>query len=581
MPWHTLSPLLSWLRRRSPRSFRPSRKPPRRSRHQPALETLEDRAVPSVAAGTPWTTYGNSSEPSVIFTIGRNGNLSITSTGVGPYDGSDDNYVGVVNLSGTTLQSLKVGAPRANDIFGFDGDGIQTYHSPKPTSGLPRGYAVNGYEGPDNYFSKITHVGTVDIGQINFIGGLRPGRQTYFSLEGAPSTSQLEIGNDLQLKLDSSKITPAQATDLHLAHIFGTETVRLPLTIDNLGVNKVISNVTLSVFLSTTQDLTGSVTGTTPFAKAYSSINLSPSASKAFNANIVINATNAAKLTAGTQYYIVVKLTSPIKETDNQNGTDPNNIVASSTSYEYVGKPHLPSIFNGGRYFKIVRDTLNGVDPFMSQGAADPTDGQHFTAAFESRGGYDNPNLAPYLDSKGIPTIGIGLNLNTLDPTIKATLAADVRAYYSVQAANNVRGYKNIDSLTDDQVITMLKTQARLAGHVRHAQAALTVADAQDLFNTVYAQHVQDATAAVGQTVWDSLPANIQWVLTDIDFNVGSVATFPSLLADLQLPGGPDLVRAGFDFVDSKRTNDVQYARTLAGFEYILLGHESQLGNKV
>src|SRR5262249_22822341 len=155
----------------------------------------------------------------------------------------------------------------------------------------------------------------------------------------------------------------------------------------------------------------------------------------------------------------------------------------------------------------------------------------HFTAAFESPGGYDNPNLGPYLDSKGIPTIGIGLNLNALDTTTKTALAADVRAFYSAQAANHVPGYTNIDNFNDNQVINMLKTQAQNAGSGNQGQDALTKADAQALFNQVYAKHEQAAQAAVGVPV----PSNVLWVLTDIDFNVkGGVASFTNLLTDIR-----------------------------------------------
>jgi hypothetical protein len=118
-----------------------------------------------------------------------------------------------------------------------------------------------------------------------------------------------------------------------------------------------------------------------------------------------------------------------------------------------------------------------------------------------------------------------------------------------------VPGYTNIDNQTDTQVINMLKTQASQAGAGGQGQDALTKADAQALFNTVYAKHQQAAATAIGQSVWDSLPSNVQWVLTDIDFNTGSVAAFKGLLGDLQ---AGDFVRAGFDFMDSKRSNDVQ-----------------------
>jgi GH24 family phage-related lysozyme (muramidase) len=535
-------------------------------------EMLEDRAVPSVAAGTPWTPFGQSSEPSIIITIGKKNAVTITNTGVGPFDGIEDTYVGIVNDSGKTLPSIAVSAPSSSFIFAFDGDGIQAYGSPAPPTG-----GTTGYEGPDNFFSNISDNGTTATGTVNFIGGLASGQQTYFSLEGPPQA--IEIGIDLQLTLDNSKVVPTQATDLHLNHFYSAESVRLPVTIQDIGTDPAKGNVTVDVFLSTTSDLTGSVTGTNPIKSINSTIDLAPSASQQLNVDVTVDSNAAAQLTAGQKYYFVLKLSSPtIQESDNQNGTDQNNIAASATSYEYVGKTHIDSVFNSGKYFKVIRDTLKSVDPFALQGAPTPTDGQHFTAAFESPGGYDNPNLGAYLDSKGIPTIGIGLNLNALDSSTKSQLAADVRSFYSTQAANNVPGYTNIDNQTDTQVINMLKTQASQAGAGGQGQDALTKADAQALFNTVYAKHQQAAATAIGQSVWDSLPSNVQWVLTDIDFNTGSVAAFKGLLGDLQ---AGDFVRAGFDFMDSKRSNDVQYARTLAGFEYLLQGHNSELGQLV
>jgi hypothetical protein len=539
------------------------------------LQSLEARTVLSVPAGTPWTQFGASPTPSIIITFDAKGTVSVVNTGVGPYDSIEDTYIGVVNNSKKAVPSIRVGAPSSSDIFGFDGDGIQTYGSPAPPSG-----GSTGYEGPDNFFSNITDNGTTMTGTVNFIGGLAAGQQTYFSLEGAPQT--IAVGIDLQLTLKDAGIVPTQATDLNLNHFYGTESVRLPVTIQDIGTDPAKGNVTVDVFLSTTTDLSGSVTGTSPIKSMPSTIDLAASASQQLNVDVPISSNAASHLTAGQKYYFVLRLSSPtIQESDNQNGMDANNIAASAGMYEYLGNPSVSNVFNSGKYFKVVRDTLNGVDPFVSQGAPTPTDGQHFTAAFESPGGYDNPNLGAYLDSKGIPTIGIGLNLNALNPTTKTSLATDVRSFYGTQAANGVAGYTNIDNLNDNQVINMLKTQAQTAGAGGQGQDALTKTDAQALFDAVYAKHQQAATAAVGQATWDTLPAGVQWVLTDIDFNVGSVTGFHNLLADLTASGGPDFVKAGFDFLDSKRTNDVQYARTLAGFEFLLKGHEADLGKIV
>jgi hypothetical protein len=321
------------------------------------------------------------------------------------------------------------------------------------------------------------------------------------------------------------------------------------------------------------------VSGVTPVARVRSSINLTPYATATLNLKFAVTPKLAVTLTAGTQYYFVVKLTSGVKESDAVNGGDANNIAASA-KYEFVGTPHVGNVFTSGKYFRLVRDTLNSVDPFVKQGVPTPIDGKHFTAAFESRHGYDQPNLGPYLDSRGIPTIGIGLNLNTLDPTTMSQLAAAVRTFYAARTAQHDTNYHNIDKLTDGQVINMLKTQARALGG-KQGRDALTTADAQALFDSVYAEHAQDAEAAIGQTLWESLPASVQWTLTDIDFNTGSITNFPQLVADVQASAGPDLIRAGFDLLDSKRTNQVQYWRSLADYEFLLQGSHAELGRLI
>jgi hypothetical protein len=65
-------------------------------------------------------------------------------------------------------------------IFGFDGDGIDTYGATGNSSDL------TGYGGPEAYFSGINGSGT--SGTVNFLnGGLAPLTETFFSLEEAPS----------------------------------------------------------------------------------------------------------------------------------------------------------------------------------------------------------------------------------------------------------------------------------------------------------------------------------------------------------------------------------------------------------
>src|SRR5262249_33914719 len=150
------------------------------------------------------------------------------------------------------------------------------------------------------------------------------------------------------------------ATDLHLNHFFLTESIRLPVTITNVSADTAKGNASLSVYLSTTNDFTGSVTGGKPIKTQTVALNLAALGTKDFNLDVALPTSLASKLTAGEKFYFIVKLSSTaIKESDNNNGDDPNNVAASANSLEYLGKPSKTNVFSGGTYFGIVRDTLN------------------------------------------------------------------------------------------------------------------------------------------------------------------------------------------------------------------------------
>ena len=123
----------------------------------------------SAANGMTCPAIGNSSDCSVIITRSATGAFSLTSTGVGPYDGSDDTLVGIVNNGPDSLASVTL---TGNDIFGFDGDGINIY----PGGGS---YGPTGYEGPNTSFV----VTDFDHGKVLFTGGLASGASAYFALE--------------------------------------------------------------------------------------------------------------------------------------------------------------------------------------------------------------------------------------------------------------------------------------------------------------------------------------------------------------------------------------------------------------
>jgi len=102
----------------------------------------------------------------------------------GTYDGSDDTLIGIINNSTSALSSISLSS--STDIFGFDGDGIDTFGvtgNSKDTS---------GYGGPDTFFSGINTSATA--GTVDFVTALAAGGgNTFFSLEEALVPSQVVV----------------------------------------------------------------------------------------------------------------------------------------------------------------------------------------------------------------------------------------------------------------------------------------------------------------------------------------------------------------------------------------------------
>ncbi|HKK13880.1 MAG TPA: PEP-CTERM sorting domain-containing protein [Gammaproteobacteria bacterium] len=124
---------------------------------------------------------GSSASCSVLIQWDGTNFSALTDPSIPPYENIEDTLVGVQNNSDQTLASVDL---TGSNIFGFDGDGIQVYGSPAPSTGLPPGYVLTGYEGPSTYFT----VTDANNGTVNFIGGLGSQQSTYFSLEESPST---------------------------------------------------------------------------------------------------------------------------------------------------------------------------------------------------------------------------------------------------------------------------------------------------------------------------------------------------------------------------------------------------------
>lgn len=109
------------------------------------------------------------------------------------YDGVEDQLVGVVNNSGSTLNSITLSG---SNIFGFDGDGAGepgggcTVDGTGGTFGCLAGpFGSTGYEGPNTSFNIVDS----NNGTVNFTGGLPSGSTAWFSLEEPASLTNFSV----------------------------------------------------------------------------------------------------------------------------------------------------------------------------------------------------------------------------------------------------------------------------------------------------------------------------------------------------------------------------------------------------
>ncbi len=140
--------------------------------------------VPALGQTPTCPAAGSATGCNTTIVINPGGTLTIAAgPGVTPYDGSDDDLVGILNNSGATVNAIALsGSGSAGGIFSFDGDGVDSYLTPA-ISPNPMDASSGGYGGPLSYFTNIS--AAQDSGMVNFIGGLASGAQTFFSLENS------------------------------------------------------------------------------------------------------------------------------------------------------------------------------------------------------------------------------------------------------------------------------------------------------------------------------------------------------------------------------------------------------------
>lgn len=151
-------------------------------------------ALPSAALAVPLCPafpFAANTDCNLTITVGTGGIVTIaTGASPGTYDGAEDVEIGITNNSGAVLNSINLNSGSSGlAIFGFDGDGIDTYCNVAPCSNASDN---SGYGGPLAFFTGVNATDT--SGTVNFLGGLANGGFTYFSLEEAPTATQLASG---------------------------------------------------------------------------------------------------------------------------------------------------------------------------------------------------------------------------------------------------------------------------------------------------------------------------------------------------------------------------------------------------
>lgn len=150
--------------------------------------SADPAAQPAVSAPfTQCPAVGQDSSCEILLQVGDDGTAILADPSQGPFDGSDDTLVGVLNSSSQALANVQIASD--TDVFGFDGDGICSGYTPGPPA-CP--YGPTGYEGPDTSFSNIS--ADQSGGTVDFATPLSPGQSTYFSLEEALSATSVVVG---------------------------------------------------------------------------------------------------------------------------------------------------------------------------------------------------------------------------------------------------------------------------------------------------------------------------------------------------------------------------------------------------
>jgi hypothetical protein len=189
--------------------------------------------------------------------IAANGSASLAMGNTAPYDGAEDQLVGVVNNCPFTISSINLTGP--SGTFAFDNDGICAFQpfsaNSQPCNSDP---TSTNYAGSATGFSNITATsGTVLFGTpIAANGGTG-----YFSLEGPPTTLTIVLPPVISKSFSPTTITVGGSTILSF-------TIMNPSSTSSATSIAFTDTLPAGLVVSTPNGLTGSCGGGTITATA-------------------------------------------------------------------------------------------------------------------------------------------------------------------------------------------------------------------------------------------------------------------------------------------------------------------------
>jgi PEP-CTERM motif len=149
---------------------------------------------PSISGATGHDPDPTGTGCNTLITINANLTATVTIPDSIPYEGVEDNLVGVLNNSSIVITSLTL---TGTDIFGLDGDGICLF-TWAAAAGVPSSSYCSSLPGattgtdPRDYFGPTTSsfaITNANSGTVFFGAGIAAGSRTYFSLEQPPNAA--------------------------------------------------------------------------------------------------------------------------------------------------------------------------------------------------------------------------------------------------------------------------------------------------------------------------------------------------------------------------------------------------------